>query len=232
MVSVSNRIPLQAVLAALSSHYPVPPGPPATDPLALIIWENIGYLIDDERRQVLFDEFANRVGLTADLIDQADDAVLLDIANRGGMRPETRVQRWRTIARISLEACGGDLAAALSARSLAGARRLLKTFPVIGDPGADKVLLFSGIADQPCLESNGLRVLARMGFITERPSYAASYRLAINVLKAEGLGARNQLTDAYCLLRQHGRILCRRGEPLCTACPLDADCAHAAVMQL
>jgi endonuclease-3 len=232
MALVSHGKSLQTVLAELACHYPASISETAADPLALIIWENIGYLIDDERRQVLFAEFRVRVGLTADSIDRADDALLLDIANRGGMRPETRVERWRTIARITLDKCGGDLNAALRSRPLAKARSLLKAYPVIGDPGADKVLLFTGIAAQPCLESNGLRALARLGFFKEKSSYAASYRSAIEVLKAEGLASRDQLMAAYVLLRQHGRILCKRGAPICIECPLDRHCAHTAVKQL
>ncbi|MFX8879625.1 hypothetical protein ABTM72_20090, partial [Acinetobacter baumannii] len=81
-------------------------------------------------------------------------------AERGGMRPDVRVERWRSIARITLEA-GGDLRAALAALPLVKARALLKRFPTIADPGADKVLLFSGVAPRPCLESNGLRVFCR-----------------------------------------------------------------------
>jgi endonuclease-3 len=221
---------LQTVLAELGGRYPSAPA--ITDPLALIIWENIGYLIDDERRQALFEEFQARVGLEADRIKRADNALLLDIAERGGMRPETRVERWRTIARITLEKCDGDLDTALRSRPLAEARRLMKGYPAIGDPGADKILLFADIAARPCLESNGLRALARLGFFAEESSYAASYRAGIDVLRAEGLVSRDQLMDAYMLLREHGRTLCKRSEPICMACPLDLNCAHASVKQL
>ena len=75
--------------------------------------------------------------------------MLLDIASRGGMRPPVRVERWLTIARITLADAGGDLDSALRTLPLAKARTLLKTFPAIGDPGADKILLFSGVAPLP-----------------------------------------------------------------------------------
>jgi hypothetical protein len=32
-------------------------------------------------------------------------------------------------------------------------------FPMIGEPGAEKILLFSGVLPVPALESNGVRVL-------------------------------------------------------------------------
>jgi len=208
------------------------PAPVPTEPLAMILWENIGYLIDDERRRALFDEFAAAVGVDARAIAAVSDATLFPMAERGGMRPETRVQRWRTIARIVIERCDGDLDRTLRALPLAKARALLKTFPVIADPGADKVLLFSGIAARPCLDSNGLRSLARLGFFAEHGAYAADYRAGIEVLAAAGRSDRAWLVDAHQLLRELGKTWCKRGVPLCLACPLDATCAHAEVKAL
>ena len=208
-----------------------PPSVP-TEPFQMLLWENIGYLIDDRRRRELFTAFEAAVGLDAAAIATAEDTVLLPIARRGGMRPEARLARWRTIARIVLEDCGGDLDGALRAVSPAKARALLKRFPVIGDPGADKVLLFSGMAALPSLDSNGLRALARLGFFEERPSYAACYRAAVAVLLAAGPPNRDWLVDAYRLLRELGRTTCRRGQPICSACPMDTVCAHAQVATL
>lgn len=226
----ARPLDLQKCIAVLARCYPS--GVRLSDPLCLILWENIGYLIDDERRAALFAEFEIRVGLTPRKIEAADGALLLDIAQRGGMRPEVRVGRWRTIARIVLTRCGGDLAGALRALPLAKARALLKTFPTIGDPGADKILLFSGIAVQPSLDSNGLRVLARLGIFPEQHSYAASYRAAIEAMTAQELPGRDALITAHDALRALGRAVCKRGEPQCLACPLDGDCAHVVVTRL
>jgi endonuclease III len=221
---------LIAVIETLGHHLKPPPVP--TEPLAMILWENIGYLIDDDRRRMLFDVFAAAVGIDARAIAAADDAKLFPMAQRGGMRPETRVQRWRTIARIVLERCDGDLAGTLRALQMTKARALLKTFPVIADPGADKVLLFSGIAARPCLESNGLRSLARLGFFAEHGPYVADYRAGVEVLEAAGRADCDWLVDTHQLLRELGKTWCKRGVPLCLACPLDARCAHAEVKAL
>jgi len=148
------------------------------------------------------------------------------------MRPETRVERWRTIAEIALSCPGGDLEGALRALPLAKARSLLRRFPAIGDPGADKILLFCNIAPRPCLESNGVRALARLGFFVEQRSWAASYGAAVGVLRDQGLMERDWLVGAFLALREHGRTLCRRSAPICLPCPLDRNCAHAVVAHL
>jgi endonuclease-3 len=224
------RPDLRGAVAELTLRYP--PGEILTDPLHLIMWDNIGYLIDDERRAILFKEFAARVGLTPGHIAAAEGETLLDIAHRGGMRPETRVQRWRDIAGIVTFRAGGDLAGALKALPLAKARALLKAFPTIGDPGADKILLFADIAVRPALESNGVRALARLGFFMEGRDYGASYRAAIDALVRHGDLDRDWLITAYQVLRAHGQTLCKRVAPICLPCPLDATCTHAVVLKL
>lgn len=217
-------------VAALACSHAIPALP--SEPLQLIIWENVGYLIDDDRRRALFDAFGARIGFEPARILAADEAELLSLAAAGGMRPGERVERWRRIAGIVLEAGGGELGDILRALPPAKARALLKRFPGIGDPGADKILLFAGIATRPCLDSNGLRALARLGFFAAAGSYAASYRAAIEVLRTQGRDDRDWLVEAWLVLREHGKALCRRAEPLCWACPLEEACPRAMVTGL
>ena len=221
---------LRATIAELARVYPAPAI--LTDPLQQILWDNIGYLIDDDRRAALFEEFHLRVGLTPSDIESADFETLFDIARRGGMRPETRVQRWRDIAALVQTRAGGDLSGALANLNPAKARALLKAFPTIGDPGADRILLFAGRAARPCLESNGVRALARLGFFAEQRDYSTSYRAAVDVLASQGEADRQWLISAYLALRAHGQALCKRAAPLCLACPLDENCGHAVVSAL
>ena len=226
----SHLPPLAASLATLARLYP--PTPPAiTEPLALIVWENVGYLISDDRRLSLFDELARQVGLGATVLAEAPEATLLDIARRGGMRPAERARRLRRIGEIAL-GVGGDLHMALRQASPAEARRILKRFPGVGDPGVDKILLFCGIAARPALESNGVRALARLGHAVEAASYAQAYRSATGALRAMGQPDRDRLIQAYQVLRAHGQALCKRGTPLCAPCPLDPVCAHAVTKTL
>ena len=221
---------MQDIVATLAGMY-APPRPPS-DPFQHVLWDNIGYLIDDQRRQRLFDTFAAEVGLDPVRITEAGPAVLMAIAERGGMRPDVRVQRWRTIAAVIAAYAEGDLDTALRALPLAKARALLKRFPTVADPAADRILLFAGIAPLPALESNGLRVLARLGLFREARRYPASYRAAIAVLISEGLPGFAWLSQAFLVLREHGRTVCKRGEPLCGPCPLSDDCPKVKVEAL
>ncbi len=221
---------LQDAVATLAGVY-APPRPPS-DPFQHILWDNIGYLIDDQRRRRLFDIFAAEVGLDPLRIADADEALLMAIAAQGGMRPDVRVQRWRSIAALIDEYAQGDLDAALRGLPVAQARALLKRFPTIADPAADKILLFAGIAPLPALESNGLRVLARLGLFREAKGYPASYRAAIAVLTADGQPGFAWLSGAFLVLREHGKALCKRGEPHCGPCPLSDACPKVRVETL
>jgi endonuclease-3 len=218
------EVALDDVVAALKQRYPPPE--PLTDPLELILWENMGYLIDDDRRGALFEEFRERVGFDAKKIDKAPKALLGDIAARGGMKPEMRIERWRETARLVLNAASGDLAAHLRALPVTKARALLKLFPVIGDPGADKILLFSNLDVRPALDSNGLRVMLRLGAAAVGSSYGASYRNAVTALAKVEDADRAWFMDAYAVLQAHGRTLCKRTAADCLPCPLDPICAH------
>jgi endonuclease-3 len=219
---MSTPAPLLETVAQLAALYPA--DEPMTDPLSLIVWENVGYLVDDDLRAELFESFREEIGLDPRAMAAAPLARLAHAVRRGRMA-ESRAERLRHIGEIVLEHAGGDLAGALQAADPKARRRLLKRFPGFGDPGADKVLLFCGLEARPALESNGLRCLVRLGHVAPDPDYARSYRAAVQVLALEGRPGRDWLVCAFQSLRAHGRSLCRR-TPLCLACPLDPVCLH------
>jgi endonuclease III len=107
------------------------------------------------------------------------------------------------------------------------ARRELKRVPGIAAPGADKILLFTGAAPVPALESNGLRALVRLGLAEEGASYAVTYRSGIAALGREAKRGAPWLARAFDLLRVHGQELCKRSKPLCGECPLESSCPSA-----
>src|SRR5260221_8879890 len=119
---------LKKILAALRKQYGEPGLPPAKGPFELVLWENAVYLMPDTRRAAVFEGIRAQVGLTAEAIHNASHDVLFELAKKGGMRPETRVFRWREIARITLSQFGGSLDQLLN-EPYAEAKKALKQFP-------------------------------------------------------------------------------------------------------
>lgn len=214
---------LKKLVAALKRHYGEPSAPPARGPFELVLWENACYLLSDERRAAVFKGLRQQVGLTAGAILKAPRDALLELAKLGGMRPETRVFRWREIARITMTEFGGDLNGILDQR-YEQAKKALKQFPSIGDPGAEKILLFCGAPQGLPLESNGLRVLTRVGFGRILKSYGATYRSVQDELGDQLTRDNAALVRAHLLLRQHGQTFCRTNAPLCRSCPVSRLC--------
>ncbi len=200
--------------------------PPARGAFEFVLWENAVYLLPDERRLEVFESLRAQVGLTPNAITGADQTLLLTLARRGGMRPETRVFRWHEIARITTFQFDGDLDQILS-WPRDKAKRALKQFPTIGDPGAEKILLFCGVpAAALPLESNGLRVLTRVGYGRDQKSYGATYKSVQDAIADElPVEGKAQLL-AHQLLREHGQTFCKRNDPLCGACPARPLCAQ------
>ena len=217
---------LMKVLARLHRRYGEPEPPPARTPFELIVWENACYLLPDSRRKAVFDALRQRVGLSADAIWQADRSTLLELATMGGMRPETRVFRWLEIGRITRTQFNGDLNQILQ-WTYPKAKRALLQFPNIGEPGAEKILMQCGMAEGLPLESNGCRVLLRLGFGRERRSYGASYRSIQEAIKDQLPAGAPSLTRAHFLLREHGKETCKTNGPDCAQCCVVELCEFA-----
>jgi len=212
------------LIARLKRHYGEPKLPPAQGPFELVMWENACYLLSDERRAAVFEGLRTQVGLEPRAILNADRDTLLALARMGGMRPETRVFRWREIARISMSQFEGDLDWILR-EPYETAKKALKQFPNIGDPGAEKILMFCGVYPGLPLEWNGLRVLTRVGYGRAQKNYGATYRSVQEALRAELPRDAAYLARAHLLLREHGKKLCRNNGPLCRECPAAHLCS-------
>jgi endonuclease-3 len=142
----------------------------------------------------------------------------------GGMRPETRVFRWREVARITLQQFGGNLDAILE-WPFAKAKRALHQFPNIGQPGAEKILMFCGKAEGLPLEWNGTRTLQRVGYGRIQKSYGATYRSIQEALAGQLPKGAAAIAKAHLVLREHGKTVCRNNRPLCPQCPVLEICA-------
>ena len=216
---------LKKLLSTLERHHGKPPLPPATGPFELVMWENACYLLPDDRRTMVFEALRTQVGLNASAIWKAPKEVLLPLAAMGGMQPEIRVSRWQEIARITLQQFDGNLNQILQ-WEYAKARKALKHFPSIGEPGAEKILMFCGSAPGLPLESNGLRVLTRIGYgRVHSKNYGAMYKSVQDAVAGELPRSAAQVARAHLVLRMHGKRICKDAHPLCAECPVNDMCA-------
>jgi endonuclease-3 len=118
-----------------------------TDPYLFLVWWHCGYPASDRACAKGWDALTQQLGTEPDAIRilSARPATLASALKSGGMVPEIRAQRLKEIAARMQEEFGGDLRAALVG-PMATVPKTLKSFPSIADPGADRILLFAGIA--------------------------------------------------------------------------------------
>jgi endonuclease-3 len=216
-------VTLPELLDKLEAHYGRPEPPETVDPLEMILWENVVYLAVDDVRSKAFRALRKETGLRPERILKTVRARLVAISSLGGIVPEQAADKVRDVAEIAVDEFGGNLKAVLQL-PLKKALSALKKFPGIGDPGAEKILLFSGTHPFLALESNALRTLLRLGYGSEEKGYAASYRSAQAAAEPECPKDVAWRIRAYQLLRRHGQELCKRSDPLCEECPLFRDC--------
>lgn len=203
-------------------HGPPEP-PPSRDPFALVLWENVAYLTSDEKRKRAFRKLETEIGLRPRDVLEVKKELLYAIAS-AGIKPEVKVEAMREAAKIASKELEGDLTKLRSLPSQK-ALRILKKFPAIGEPGAEKILLFSRMQPLFALESNGLRVLVRLGYGKEQKSYSSTYRSVRDAVGGEIRAEVDWLIRAHQLLRRHGQEICKRSAPVCESCPLQDDCA-------
>lgn len=220
--------PLASVLDTLESLYgELSPGWPA-DPYLFLIWWHCGYPPSEERCSHGWEALTAAVGVSPAELAAARPATLARALKAGGMVPELRAARLKSIARTVEKEYAGDLRAALAAAAEAGARRLLRKFPGIGAPGADRILLFSGLAPAAAVPSSSPHVLVRIESGREGARYAATYTQARQLIEAQLPASVAIRARAYLLLQRHARERCRPKNPNCGECPLSGSCAYFA----
>ena len=111
-------------------------------------------------------------------------------------------------------------------RPLDAAKKVLRKFPGVGEPGAEKLAMIYGGHRVLALESNGLRVLLRLGYGAASKDYGKTYRSVTTALAPE-VGRVRDLPRAHELLRMHGQRLCKANRPSCPPCPLRDVCPSA-----
>jgi endonuclease-3 len=231
-----NKPKLASVLDRLEKRYGKQNAVGPTSPYEMILFANCGYPATDTSCAKGYEPLKAEVGTKPDQILNSPSSKLAELTKAGGMFPELRAERLKLIARIANENFGGDLKWALETlikedKTLGGkrlrrAKGALKEFPVIGEPGADKILLFSGMAPVAAVPSACTGVPQRILFGYEDKNYGKGYRAAQEAIAAEVPEKFEARQRAYLLLKKHGQEICKRTKPKCEICPVSSQCLY------
>src|SRR5215472_4627322 len=146
-------------------------------------------------------EALNReVGVEPRQILAASPADLAKALKPGGMVPELRSLRLKELAARVQDEFGDDLRGALVG-PMPQVRKILKSFHSISDPGADRILLFSGIAPLAAVASNCPYVLVRIQRGREHENYGVTYKEAQQGVVDEVDETFDARARAYLLLK-------------------------------
>jgi endonuclease-3 len=227
---------LGRVLDALEKHYGEQRAVGPSEPYEMILFVNCGYPATDGSCTRGYEALKGEVGTKPEKILAAPRAKLAQLMRLGGIVPEFRAERLKTIAKIVSEEFGGDLKWSLekllqyekkgSAEGIRLAKKALREFPVIGEPGADKILLFAGLVSIAAVPSACVAVPQRILFGAEDKNYAAGYRAAQEAMKDELPEKFDPRQRAFLLLKRHGAEICKRTKPKCEICPVSALCIY------
>lgn len=193
-----------------------------TDPFEMVLVENAAYLVDDARRIATFRALKAAIGTSPEAILRHDEAEIAEVISGGGMKPEHRAGKVLESARVA-KRIGLARLRELVRSDPEAAKKLLREFPSVGEPYADRILLFAGGHPRIAPDSNALRVLCRLGFVEEAKSYSTTYRKAATRAAAEVKDAKTA-RSLHLLLRRHGQEVCKTSEPRCGLCPLRKTC--------
>jgi endonuclease III len=210
---------LAPILRTLSRTYGKPTRREPGGAFEMILFEVASYLVADDVRAAVYERLANDIGTTPQEILAASREDIARAIAAGGMNVNQRVAKVRRAAELAID--GIDL------KDPVRARRALAKMPSIGEPGAEKIALFAGGHRALPLDSNGLRVLIRLGFGAEKKDYRAMYRSAQDAVTTPA--TVRACIDAHLLLRTHGKSVCKT-KPRCDECALAPMCPSSTTL--
>ncbi len=222
-----TRLNLAELLIKLESFYGRQQPSWPTDPYLFLVWWHCGYPASDATCAKGWESLSHKIGVEPEQILSASPAKLAGALQGSGMHPDLRAMRLKEIAARVQDEFGGDLRAALVGPA-ARVRKTLKSFPGIGDPGADRILLFAGLVPVAAVPSNSPYVIERMLRGRESENYVVGYREAQKAIEAEVPQKFDARVRAYLLLKRHGQEICKRTNPKCAQCPVSSSCAFFA----
>jgi len=200
------------------------------DPYEFLVWWYCGYPASDATCSRGWSALTRQVGVEPGKILGASEEKLAVALKSSGMFPEKRAARLQEVARCVQDEYGGDLRGAL-AGPIREARSKLKRFHSIGDPGADRILLFGHLAAIAAVPSNCVHVLVRLESGTQGENYRASYRAAQALIEEELPRQFHARERAYLLLKHHGQQICKAAKPKCESCQVSMHCAYFAALK-
>lgn len=177
---------------------------------AMLVRQTCGYPASDEACAKGWDALSKEVGTSAEAILKAPKSKLVKAMRAGGIVPELRAKRLVEIAKKA----GADLSS----------RAVLKKLPTIGDPGADKILLFAHAQPIAAVPSNATHVTERLFGLAG--SYAQVYRASQKTLDEALPKSADARVRAFLLLKRHGQTICKRARPQCELCPVTRECQY------
>ena len=216
---------LQKAIATLKKRYgPSKPRLGGRDLFGLIMADMVAEVATDEHRAKVFADLKKQVGITPRAILNAPLSVLVEICRRGGpIAIQHRAERMQIAAAMVIDDFGGDLSTVL-ALDYKKASRELQKLPSVAESGSDRMLMIARAHPVLGLESNAVRVLARLGYGGPKVSYTKWYRLVRDAAMAELKKDAAVLEEAALLLREHGKTTCKTSTPHCEVCPITAHC--------
>jgi endonuclease III len=212
-----------------------------TDPYEMIVFLNCGYPASDGACAKGFDRLKREVGVQPNKLLAVSRAKLAKLMRPSVIVSAVCAERLKDIARTVKNEFDEDLTAALAKRiaeakgrlgnasrenHLQAAKKVLKQFPTIGEPSAEKILLFSGLEPVAAVPSVFVDVPLRLFVGEPGKNYAANYRTARGILDTGLPRTFEARKRAYLLLKKHGQEICKRSKPKCESCPLTAHCAY------
>src|ERR1700674_1886267 len=155
-----------------------------TDPYLFLVWWHCGYPASDAACAKGWESLNRKIWMEPRQLLAARPANIANGLSTGRMVPELRAMRLKDIAARVEDEFGGDLRAGLVG-PIPEVRKALKKFPNIADPGADRMLLFAGVAPVAAVPSNCPHVVVRVRHGQENQNYGVTYREAQQAIEAD-----------------------------------------------
>ena len=217
-----------SILKTLADQYGTLEADFPTDPFQFLVWWYCGYPQSQKACAKGWASLTATSEIEPNSLLRSRPGTLATSLKSGGMFPELRAMRIQEAAERVLKEFSGDLGEALRAMPYKQARAALIKFPSIANPGADRILLFAGVASVAAVPSNCTHVLVRIGQGREDSSYAVNYRTAQQSIEAGVPATFDARMQAYLLLRKHGQDICKRKNPKCGECAVRSQCRYQA----